>query len=252
MIKRFIKVNDNLYRGSAPSVKDVVELHQNFNINKIISLDETAGKHINRIAKLLNIEHIIIPLDSDKIEPVIKLLSYNLYDLLMKNGPTYVHCIEGKDRTGTLIAMFKCKFMHFSCKKAIDEAELIGFGAGLHSKVKKFYEKIIRLYCECGEDENNADIVDHTRETYTDWRGSILDAANMSSFAPYLDVSRQYPYNPTYDYSYDQYPTRNNYDLEKVKENEGRGMDVPQVGLYDNDEFKSVGPVDLGNGFVNG
>ena len=254
MIKRFIKVNDNLYRGSAPTVEDVINLHKHFNIQKIVSLDAMAGAKINRIAKLLNIDHIIIPIDNDKIEPIVKLTSYNLYDLLIKNGPTYVHCLEGKDRTGTVIAMFKCKFMHVSCNEAINEAKLIGFGIGLLPQVKKFYEKIIRLYCECEDDadENNADIVDNTRAPNSDWRGSVLDEADMKSFAPFFDTTRQYPYNSVYDYKYDQYPTRDNVDLEKITENPGRETDVPLVGLYDNDSgMKGIGPVDMGGGWVN-
>jgi protein-tyrosine phosphatase len=255
MIKRFIKVNDKLYRGGAPSVSDVVNLHKHFGIKKIVSLDGLVGNKIDRITKLLGINHIIIPLDANKIEPLAQLTSYNLYDLLMKGGPTYVHCLEGKDRTGMVIAMFKCKFMNVSCQDAIQEAKSIGFGFGLHPQIKHFYEKIIRLYCECDKnvaDDNNADIVDHTRESNSDWRGSVLDEADMKSFAPFFDTSRQYPYNSTYDYKYDQYPTRDNFDLEKVKEDKGRGTDVPLVGLYDNDSgMKGIGPVDMGGGWVN-
>jgi hypothetical protein len=98
VIRRFIKITNNLYRGSAPTVQDVKDLHNKFGIRKIVSLDAMAGHKINRICKLLGIEHIIIPIDMVHLEPIAKLLSYNLYDLLIEGGPTFVHCIEGKDR----------------------------------------------------------------------------------------------------------------------------------------------------------
>jgi hypothetical protein len=250
MINRFHAIiPGQLYRGSAPSVKDVVDLYEHLGIRKIISLDEGAGKRIDRIAHLLGIQHITIPLNADFIEPMAELFSYDLKDLLLAGGPTYVHCIHGKDRTGLVVAMFKCKYMGVSCEKAIREAKRIGFGHLLAPKITRFYEKIIRMYCKC-EDANEADIVDNSRPN-SDWRGSYLNDADMSSFAPYLDYNRQWPYNPVYDYKYDQYPTRNNYDLETEDPSPGKQDQIPMVGLYDNDAgVHGVGPVDVGGGFV--
>lgn len=255
MINRFHAViPGQLYRGSGPTVKDVVDLHKHLGIRKIISLDEGVGKKIDRITKLLGIQHIIIPLNADFIEPVAELLSYDLKDLLLSGGPTYVHCIHGKDRTGLVIAMFKCKYLGVSCDQAIREAKHIGLGYKLDPKVTRFYEKIIRMYCGCNHkhnnDTNNADIVDNSRLN-SDWRGSYLNDADISSFAPYLDYNRQWPYNPVYDYKYQQYPTRNNHDLEAESPDKGKQDEIPMVGLYDNDAgVHGVGPVDVGGGFV--
>ena len=51
MIRRFTKINDNLYRGGKPSVKDVIDLRNKYNIQKIISLDEKCGNEIKDICK---------------------------------------------------------------------------------------------------------------------------------------------------------------------------------------------------------
>lgn len=255
MIKRFIKVTNQLYRGSAPSVHDVKELHDKFGIKKIVSLDASAGHRINRICKLLGIHHIIIPIDMVHLEPIAKLLSYNLYDLLIEGGPTFVHCIEGKDRTGMVIAMFKCQYMDWNCHDAINEAKKLGFGIGLDPKVIKFYEKIVCMSCSDKHDhanlrhidESNADIAGNSR----DEARTYIDEANVKSFAPYLDPDGQY----TYPYDYNQFPTRDNVESSKTPledKSMSDGTSVPQVGIYDNDAgIKGIGPVDNGGGFVN-
>ncbi|HWZ22831.1 MAG TPA: hypothetical protein VNW06_09275, partial [Cytophagaceae bacterium] len=79
-----------------------------------------------------------------------------------------------------------------------------------------------------------------------------IDDVTMTTFAPYLDYSRQYPYNQVYDYKYEQNDTR--HDRQNKPEIEVRdegGEEIPWVGLYDNDAgIKGVGPVDNGGGFT--
>lgn len=197
MIKRFLKVNDNLYRGGAPSVQDVIDLKK-MGINKIVSLDEMSGKKIDRICKLLGIEHVIVPLDVSKPRSILSLLGFDLYNLLIDNGPTFVHCHEGKDRTGMVVAMFKCKYEGWSFEKATREAIKIGFGLGLPPKTIHMYLQLIKDYCQPKDDENSADIVENSRPA-SKWDGTVIDNADISSFAPYLDFGTQYPYNSEYD-----------------------------------------------------
>lgn len=259
MISRFIEVVPNkLYRGSAPSNKDVISLYKDYGIRKIISLDEEYGKKINKICKLLNIEHIIIPLDRAKPKPLAKLFSYDLYDLLMKNGPTYVHCIHGKDRTSLVIGMFQCKYLRVSCEDVIHEAISLGFGIGLDKNIIKLYEKLIcqacRIkhthICQHHQDSNSADIVDNTR-SHDDFAGSVLDNATMQSWAPFLEGSNQYPYSPQYNYQYQQYPTRENQDMHLYDSIKPLSDTIPQIGIYDSNEgIRGAGPIDNGGGFT--
>jgi hypothetical protein len=252
MIKRFIRVNKDLYRGGAPGVDDVFILRKKFGINKIVSLDQGAGDKINEICEKLGIEHIIIPLEFSNLEPIAKLLSYNLYNLLMKNGPTFVHCLEGKDRTGMVIAMFKCQYMYWPCAKAIKEAKHLGFGVGLDSRTVKLYEKIIHKCCarkhdhKGNEDTNSADIVNNER-----WDSeTMIGNSEFKSFAPLMDPNDVYGYN----YNYDQFPTRENV-ITKQDYNDktpSSGNQIPLVGLYDNNSgVKGVAPVDNGGGYVS-
>ena len=100
MINRFRQVTPFLFRGSAPSATDVLRLKNEFGINKIVSLDRLAGNRINRPCKILGIKHIMLPIDIDHLnESLINFLKHDIKDLLLSDGPTYVHCAEGKDRT---------------------------------------------------------------------------------------------------------------------------------------------------------
>jgi len=247
MIKRFRKITEGLFRGGAPSVKDVIKLNKLYGVKKIISLDKEAGERIDRICKLLDIEHITIPLDGTK-KTLINLLSNDIKKLLTEGGPTFIHCKEGKDRTGFLAALFKCKYMGVPLEEALDEAKKLGFGEGVPKEYIELLENTLKKVCG---DSNSADIVENQREYMQDSHSSALDEADRASFSPYLDKVRQYPYDQPYNYVYDQYPTRENMSKEPVEIPEPVG-EIPMVGMYDNSSgVKGVGPVENGGGFVS-
>lgn len=259
MIHRFIEVLPHkLYRGSAPSPQDVINLYKHYGIRKIVSLDKDTGHAIEKVCKMLQIEHVLIPLHPTavSIKPLIHLLQQDLYKLLIEGGPTYVHCYQGKDRTGLVVAMFKCQYMGMDCHAALDEAKRIGFGIGLEPKVIKLFEKLICKSCKSKhnhtkKDDNDADIVGNSREHY-DFMGSVIDSATMQSFAPFMDGSKWQPYSPQYYYVYDQYPTRTNFDLPVDGPIKFEDDTIPQIGIYDDSAgVRGFGPVELGSGFSN-
>jgi hypothetical protein len=242
MINNFHKVTNNLYRGAAPSPKDVLWLKENFGINKIISLDELSGKKIERATKLLNIKHIMLPINGSK-SSLLKFLHSDFRELFLEDGPVYVHCKYGADRTGLAIALVKCKYFEMNPEDAIKEAKSYGFGKRNDPKISLLYEKIIKS-CNPEKDNNNADIVSNEREYKSDNRDSFLDEGHQGSFAPYLSVTRQNPMDAVYNYIVDQSPTRENYNQYKnPKKTEEKDV-VPQVGIYNNDAGNS------GQGFV--
>ena len=250
MIHRFKKVNDKLYRGSAPTVKDVILL-KHMGINKIVSLDNVCGNKIDRICKLLDIKHIIIHIGPDR-KSLLNLLHNNLKKLLTDDGPTFVHCRFGKDRTGLVIALYKCKYMGMDPEDAIKEAKSLDFGKFVNPKIIDLYEKVIR---SCNKDEsdiNDASIVSNQREYISDNRDSYLDTAHQGSFAPYLDQTKQFPMDSVYNPILDQSPTRENYNNKSINQHNDTDKDVvPLVGLYNNDAgARGVGPVENAGGFI--
>jgi hypothetical protein len=250
MIQRLRKITNGVYRGSAPSPKDVLQLKNDLGIKKIVSLDEESGEKISRACKLLGIKQVKIYMDGSR-KTLLDLLRHNLKDLLLKDGPTYVHCLAGKDRTGLLTALFKCKYMGADPEEAIEEAKSLGFGINVNPKVINLYESIIRA-CKPAKDSNSADIVSNEREYISDNRDSFLDEGHQGSFAPYLSKTRQDPMDAVYVYINDQSPTRENYqDYKSIKEHNQEEEDVvPIVGTFDNDAgARGFGPTENYTGF---
>lgn len=255
MIYRFRKVTDDLYRGSAPDPIDLLKLKKEFGIKKIVSLDAVSGHRIAKAAKKLKMNHIIIPIDWRRTS-LINLLHFNLKQLLLDDGPTYIHCAAGKDRTGLVVALLQCKYLNKDPEEAIDESKSLGFGVGIDPKITSLYEKLIRS-CKPMKDNNNADIVSLEREYISDNRDSVLDEAHQGSFAPYLSPTRQYPMDSVYVYINDQSPTRENYEeyksMKDKNEDEGKDKDInviPISGLFNNDAGgRGFGPTENYSGF---
>jgi len=252
MIQRLRKVTNQLYRGSAPSTSDISWLHDNLGIKKIVSLDKDSGNKIKRAAKLLNIEHIMLPIELDNFKPsLLQFLKHDLKELLLENGPTFVHCYAGKDRTGLAIALIQCKYLGKNPEDALEEAKSLGFGLDVDPKPIKVFEKLIKS-CKPAPDTNNADIVSNEREYIGDNRDSFLDESHQGSFAPYLQVTRQNPMDAVYNFIVDQSPTRENYHNSKsITQHVEEDDVIPQVGVYNNDAgVRGFGPSENNGGFI--
>lgn len=252
MIRRLRAViPGKLYRGSAPSPKDVLELKDKLGVRKIVSLDRVSGEKISRTCKLLGIEQIKLYIDHSR-KSLYDFLSQDMKSLFLEDGPTFVHCYEGKDRTGLASALVKCKFFGVNPEKAIQEAKSLGFGVGIPLQTTHLFEKIIR-HCKPDKDANSADIVSNEREYKGDNRDSFLDEAHQGSFAPHLDHTRQNPMDAVYTYITDQSPTRQNYpDTPLFRHDPSKGNVVPNVGEFDNDAGqRGFGPTENYNGFFS-
>ncbi len=253
-MKRFRKITDGLYRGSAPAPEEVISMKKHLGINKIISLDKKSGERIKSVCNELGIQHIMLPLNGRKAG-LANLLSKDLHELLMEGGPTFFHCAEGKDRTGMVAAMFRCLYMGWSFQEAMDEAKSLGFGVGINPFITGLYTNVLKKVCnENASDVNNQTIVSNLRsyKEKDDGRGSPLDQATQGSFAPYLSQTRQYPYDLEYNTLNDQSPTRQNYGLKSNLQDLPQGsVEMPLVGLYDgNAGVKGFGPAEPVGGFL--
>lgn len=254
MIKNFHTVRKNLYRGSKPSLSDIVALKNTLGIEKIISLDEQSGEYINSICKKLGIDHIIIPIEPHEKNTIKYLLKHNINDLIDENVPTFVHCKHGKDRTGLFIGLCRCLIDKWDCKKAIKEAKELGFGMHIDKKMEKFYMKLI-CQADNNVDTNNAyDIVTNMYDGDETLRDYTFDSQERGSWTPYADPAiRSYPlaFMDTY-YTDRPEQTRENYGLKGINEEEMESNQIPAVGVYDqNTQITNVtGPSLIGGGFV--
>jgi hypothetical protein len=257
MIQRFRKVTDGLYRGSAPSPQDVAWMKENLGINKIVSLDEKSGDRIDRACKLLGINHMMVPIELHRLRTdLLKFIKHDIKELLLESGPTFVHCAEGKDRTGLAVALLQVKYLGKKPEAALEEAKSLGFGLNADPKAIHLFEKMIHSSKPAKNDTNSADIVSNEREYIGDNRDSFLDEGHQGSFAPYLSETKQNPMDAVYNYVVDQAPTRENYRQEHDEpitkhDNQEEQDVVPMVGVYDNDAGgRGFGPTDNNGGFI--
>lgn len=182
-MRNFSKVSNILYRSSAPTVEEIIWLNKKISINRVISLDEVSGKKIDLACKLLNIEHINLPIIIGDTSSLVDFISQidTLFDSRKK---TLIHCLHGKDRTGVAIAIYRCRKDGWSAKAAITEAKKFGFGIGLDPRVVALYESIINDAEKSGDKNDASDIVDGSRESYDDYFGAPSE--NLS-WSPYSD-----------------------------------------------------------------
>jgi hypothetical protein len=252
MIRRFRSViPDVLYRGSGPTPKDVLELKDKLGIKKIVSLDQETGEKIDRACKMLGINHIKLYIDHTR-KSLYDFLSQDMKKLFLEGGPTFVHCHEGKDRTGLASAIVECRFLGKDPEKAIQEAKALGFGVGIPPQSVHMFEQIIR-HCKPDKDTNSADIVSNEREYIGDNRDTFLDEGHQGSFSPHLNQTKQDPVDSLYPSDLDQYPTRENYDSPPLfRHDPSESVTIPNVGEYDNDAGqRGFGPVERMDGFFS-
>lgn len=265
-IVRFRQINKKLYRGGAPSPHDVAVINKLYGITKIISLDSDAGAVIDDICDRLNIEHHTIAIDAFNKSSILKLFSHNLDQIFLSDKPTYIHCQQGKDRTGLIFAIYRCKYEDWNCHKAYDEALSLGFGVGLTDKIIKFDKKIISKYCkhnhkhidnlaadkEIQDDFNAAyDIVSNTNDYNSEYRDYTLDNWEQQSWSPYSDYRvREFPFDMVDKYFDEQYYSRQDNGLNDQINNDNESS-IPQVGQYDvNTTMNGAGPSMVGSGVV--
>lgn len=254
MIPNFARVADGIFRGGAPSIKDVAMLKRKYGIKKIVSLDAAAGNRIDRACKLLGIKHVMLPIIVGKKTSLLNFLSQDIPKLLDKGGPTFIHCRWGKDRTSLAIALYRIEEDNWTCGKALKEAKKFGFGIGVDPNIIHLYKKLIKKSCGCSEkdmkDVNNADIVSNERDEpdiYGDYEA-------MLSFAPYADFrERPFPYAKIDEGFPEQYKSRQDYaSNNREPERDDYNNEMVQPGQFDQNTqgINGAGPSLVGGGFI--
>jgi len=242
MIKRFAKVDKSIYRGSAPTIEDVIFLNK-----------QLAEKHIERTCALLGIKQVIIPILPKKKSSFLEIFYHSLNDLFTSEGPVFIHCLHGKDRTGLLVALFRCIVQKWSFNNALKEALHFGFGKGLPKHVINTMISILKIVSkDNSEDVNHADIVSNLYNYDRDWTESSLTNVDRQSWSPYLDYRvKIWPDSEQYNYYPDQYNSRNDLDAIYDKYDTSKNK-IPISGLNDQPFVGTMGygPSLVGTGFI--
>lgn len=147
-INNFFRIDDNFYRGSQPDNYDTKVL-DSLGIKTIINLRKPGfiggfGLIKQRIlAKSLGINYVNIPM-SPGIPPTNEQIAY-FFQVINnpENLPVYVHCAQGKDRTGIMTALYRIKKYNWTFKQAYTEMKTRGYHSFIFPKQKEFLIKYI-------------------------------------------------------------------------------------------------------------
>lgn len=138
-LRNFQKVDDHVYRGAQPTESGFQEI-AHLGIKTVIDLRDI-GEHSQadeqKIVSSLGMRYVSIPMHG---------LSTPKADLVAKvqalfndpaNGPVFVHCKRGADRTGMVVAVYRISHDQWDNKKALQEAKSYGMS---------FFERAIQHY----------------------------------------------------------------------------------------------------------
>ena len=143
-IDHFYRVTKSLFRGAQPSSKGMWEL-KTLGVKTLVSLRAGTNDDQGRIGTTgltcLNVPLSWNPLRGPKDESVVQFLKYVTDPA---NQPVFVHCRQGVDRTGLMIAAYRIVIEGWNKEQAIAEMQAIG----LHSRYFKFENYLRQLDVE--------------------------------------------------------------------------------------------------------
>jgi len=136
-----------LYRSGQPDLGDMRRLRDTYGIRTVVNLrrekeqDGREGPSIDEEraeVDRLGMRHIHMPLDGDK--PVDPNAVARWLEIVQDkaNAPVLVHCKQGVDRTGLMVAAFRKTIQGWSPERALAEAVEHRMDAGKKSPIKDY------------------------------------------------------------------------------------------------------------------
>ena len=125
-ITNFRQVNENIYSGGTPKPAGLKTL-KDLKIKTIINLRNDTPEYELSFAKNNNIEIINIPMSIYQRPKKEQVLDFLNTTLDKTKHPIFVHCQSGRDRTGTMIAIYRITVDGLTIRQAYQEAKDYGF-----------------------------------------------------------------------------------------------------------------------------
>lgn len=138
-VENFGRLNQHVYRGAQPRIDAYASLRA-MGIDTVVRLstgEEFIAGEKERV-EALGMRFISIPwraADTPTAEQVSTFLN------LFREQPThtiFVHCREGVDRTGVMMALYRIAIDHFSVDRAIDEMKAFHYRYIFHPHLEEY------------------------------------------------------------------------------------------------------------------
>ncbi len=142
-IGNFHQVNGRVYRGAQPNAAGFHSL-ADLGIKTVIDVRNSGSRSLRekRLVESAGMRYVNIPLSgvaAPRPEEVREILA--LFDDAA-SAPVFIHCRQGADRTGTLIACYRIAHDGWDNHKALKEAQSLGmhwFEFGMKNYVLNFH-----------------------------------------------------------------------------------------------------------------
>jgi len=143
-IRNFGQINEELYRGAQPDEAGILSLKR-LGVKMIVNLRMTnnAWKQEASLAQAYGIVYTNVPFKGTG-RPKEDQIATALAIIQNSQGPVFVHCRHGCDRTGTIIACYRIQHDGWSSEAALAEARTYGmskFERGMRSYIIDFGKK---------------------------------------------------------------------------------------------------------------
>lgn len=136
-IENFAEVADGLYRGAQPDAAGFAALHD-LGVRTVMNFRE---KHSDRaLAEKAGLSVVEIPLHAFlESDPPTDEEVRTFFDTVLDPAkrPVFVHCAYGKDRTGTMCALYRIEVDGWTPQKAFEEMQRYGFHEA-YTDLRKF------------------------------------------------------------------------------------------------------------------
>lgn len=236
---RFSQVTEGVWRGGAPTIEDVERMAQK-GIKRIISLDYDVAAEIDNQCRKSKIQHIVIPIMAKDFKTLRHFPKLDWASLFHDGGPSYVHCLHGKDRTGLVVALFRCQ-QGMPCSQAIKEADKFGFCLGLPKAVRAYYCGLLREACQHPEEHKDSNMVHDLL-----WPDYLGDYKYNNDYLPHDPSFAVRLYEETGPLGQRVQDEQENLNIPEYKV-----KDIPQVGIIENvSNVTTPGPAGIGTGYI--
>jgi protein tyrosine/serine phosphatase len=125
-VDNFHKVNEKLYRGAQPSAEGWASLKK-LGVHTVVDLRRPTEHSIadeKKAVEAAGMQYVNFAMngwDTPTAEQMAKLLP-----MLEAEGPVFVHCKQGRDRTGSVVAAYRIARERWTNDKAMAEANACG------------------------------------------------------------------------------------------------------------------------------
>ncbi|MEI8344988.1 MAG: tyrosine-protein phosphatase [Candidatus Omnitrophota bacterium] len=138
-IFNFHVVAPGLMRGSQPSEAAIKTLRDHCGVRTVLSLRQDRGsiQWEQKIVEALGMTYISVPMDSGQRQPVDKIEGCLRILRDPSRQPVFVHCQQGKDRTGMVIAAYRMQVQNWSFEDALSEMHVYGYSRSCCSALEQ-------------------------------------------------------------------------------------------------------------------